>query len=96
MRWVFRKDLQAADWFRGTIDEKTFLRGQRDAIEKRDKALEKPEPPKIGMLEKGSVAAYSQAKENEKSNRTNKLLEEIDGTLKRLETKNPSSGLKQI
>lgn len=83
----------------GSINETTFLRGQREAILKRDKAMERPEAPKIGFLEQGSVAAYSQGLSNQradKQERGNKLLEEIDATLKRLENKPEKSGLKQI
>ncbi len=81
------------------IDQVTYLRGQREAILKRDKAEAKPEPPKIGFLQRGSVAAYSQALANEKGGaqeKANGLLAEIDATLKRLEGKPTESGLKRI
>lgn len=81
------------------IDQVTYLRGKREAIVKRDKAMERPEPPKIGFLQQGSVAAYSQALANEKNGaqeKGNALLAEIDATLKRLEGKPAESGLKQI
>lgn len=79
------------------IDQVTYLRGQREAILKRDKAESKPEPPKIGFLQRGSVAAYSQALANEKkSGKTDELLASIDATLIRLEGKPSESGLKRI
>ncbi|QDV26747.1 hypothetical protein [Aureliella helgolandensis] len=78
----------------GAINFATFARASREAakrIGEEDKPAQKAETPTFGALERGSVAAYSAARANERAGRAeplqekaNALLTQVNGHLERI------------